>query len=263
MAKTPENPSEVVDYGNAGMEEAKRRIEAKKNAKELPDVKSVVDHPCKVWGLSWFYSGRWLTWWVNELDCPWGGQWRFESYDKKVIVDWEWFWGQNLWGFKSWTVTVDWKNFNVTKTYWIKRVNLATLEWNATAGGKYKYNFEMGPDFKLKNITYKWVTLKLSYDSDWTTYLEGSHGAKLKLSKGEEDLGACRIAHIIDQVRWAKKYNQNLEHFETNRGDNSVQADYYERDWDVDIVENLYTKCWISATSAVNWLNKVRWDFGI
>ena len=157
---TIEKQGESPDKKWASMKDLERQAREKYDALNQPKRTDVKNHACVLWKLNWVYSGSWLSWGEAKRDNPWGGAWKFTSFDGKVSVDCTW----DVTGVpksKGGTVTVDGKSYNIGTVYYNKNsLELTKITWTARASGIPKdYSFEMGSDFKINKITYNQIVI--------------------------------------------------------------------------------------------------------
>lgn len=223
--------------------------------------RDVKNKSCKYWKRVWVYTWSWLEWGKNKYNNPWGGEWTFD-------FDWwslRWTWNSK-WAFLKGSLDSDWKIYEITGSRYLlndwsdEQTELSVLEWKRSvnlAGKTHSYSVEIGRDFKLQKIIYKWVTINLEH-SGWATYLKSSKG-KLKLWFVDEEVAAMWIAKCIDIV---KNSGRDLDFFETEGV--TLQADYEDKVWDTNLLRNCQSKFWVDAYSLAAWLNACRHtDFGI
>lgn len=248
------------------LERENRVLREKQKSLGLPERLKVENRACKVWRLNWIYDGFWLSWGEKNFDRPWGGKWRFQSYDGRVVVRWDW--GKNWELLSTGSVTIDWKDFEIKRSYTIKgeSFQIARLEARGKASGGrlgyVPYVCEIGSDFKINKITYHWVDLNLTQEW-WKIYLT-SRAGKLEIwwwrFSRNRDGAACWIAEVVARVKRDPKI---LDHFEVSPSGQAVQADFKNKLWDDNILNDCYQRTWIPAIKLVSWLNASRKDFGI
>ena len=260
---TIEKPADSKEKKWASMEDLKKKAQDKERAINQPKRTDVKNHACVLWKLNWVYSGSWLSWGEAKCDNPWGGAWKFTSFDGKISIDCKW--GVNgLPMSKGGTVTVDGKSYNIGTVYYNKNsLELTKITWTARASGIAKdYSFEMGSDFKLNKITYNWVSLDLVHEG-WSTYIKNKSGKKLQIWTWgiDMDTAACWVTYCIAKV---KNSEYRLNYYEVDYAKH-LQADYADKRQDVQLITDCYKTTWIPVYSLEEWLNDngTRKQYGI
>ena len=241
------------------------------NNESEPQKIQVRNKPCTMCSIPWIYEGSWLLWGKNNCDNPWWWRWYFVSSDRKYSFDWMW----NDYGIPTkGKLTVDWKVFEITKTYVLAKdkTKLSSLHWTGSVNG-LKYNCVLDEKFQISQITYAWVTINLVHEG-WKTYLVNKNWKKLEYTKShytrqngiiehkDVDLPIIKIAELISTV---KNSGKTLDEFELgNDFFADIQADYKNQFLDEDLVDDWdYWVYWIYAYRLVAWLNASRKDFWI
>lgn len=233
----------------------------------------VRNKPCVVWEKTWIYEGSWLSWWKNNFNNPWG-KWRFVCNDWAVL---DWFWNDNG-VFTRGKAVVKWKSFDITKArvYTNDKTKLSTLHWTGNVDW-VKYSCVLDKNLELSEIIYAWVTLKLVHEG-WRTYLRnkgwkrlliasddgldaGSHIRPNKIFEKEDSI-AVKIAKAISIVKNSWKKLDEFERNEIPFVGITVQADYKDTFFDVDLI-NAASLGGVESSDLVDWLNASRKDFGI
>ena len=243
------------------MEDLRRQAEAKKQALEQPKRKDVSGKSCTFWDKEWSYYGSWLEWGKNNLNCPWAGNWIFQSADGSLKIEWKF---DNDWlPIKPWKITVDGVDFAIEKTYYNGApTKLDSLVCKGAVDWK-NYDCVLDNKFQFKEITYSWITLNLVHENG-KSYLKNKGGRRLELSTTmREDLAAVRIAKAISIVRNAIENGEKsgLDYFETD--DIDLQADYLGTWRDTTIYQNCRFQTWVTSDRLVSWLNASRGDRGL
>lgn len=253
---------ESLEFPDGG-KTLKEQLQAKNNAiEDLPSRENVSGKSCKIWGRAWSYFGSWLKWGKNNLDCPWGGEWLFKSDDNRIELKWNW---DKEGTFVGKSVVVNWQSFTRKRTTYEKGNPTRILSLECSSNVNWlNYDCKLDENFQLSEITYSWITLKLTHENG-KSYLVNNGGRKLELwSSIAENLATIRIAKAISIVRNAIENGEKdgLDYFEYDEPE-ELQADYLGTWRDTTIYRNCKSSTWVTASRLVSWLNASRWDFGL
>ena len=252
MAKLEAAPE--AREGDSNLDKLSRQLADKEKAKKQPQLVRVMNQSYLFGWKQWIYEGSWRPW----EECWAQGKWKFVSWD--LILDWTWDKGI----FVKGEMILDWITLKITNWYYSgapDKNHFSSLKWTAIATGGYKYDFNVDKNLNLTDITYNWVTLKLTRDK-WGMNLISSKNVKLRIWwwNVSRDAAAVWVAYAISEV---KNHNNALDEFEISPTGGAIQADYENETWDVNIINDCYEKTWIAPGTLVNWLNACRGDFKI